>query len=62
MSTSETQRDIGGIGNYYGCLSIKEEAGRYFWSIGNYDGHSWEEIPEYLYRALVQYEEGRVTR
>jgi len=32
--------DIGGIGNYYGGLSIKEQDGKYLWSIENYDGHN----------------------
>jgi hypothetical protein len=55
----ECERDIGTIGNYYGDLSVKEESGRYFWSIENYDGHHWEEIPEYLYHSLVKYEDER---
>ncbi len=54
------QIDIGDIGNYYGSLSVKEEGGKYFWSIEDYDGHSWDEIPESLYRALVEYETNRV--
>lgn len=51
------EREIGGIGNYYGGLSVKEEDGKYFWSIENYDGHDWEEIPKSLYDELVRYDE-----
>ena len=49
-------KEIGGIGNYYGGLNVKEEDGRYFWSIENYDGHNWEEIPESIYAELLAYE------
>lgn len=47
---------IGSIGNYYGGLSVKKDGNRMFWSIENYDGDRWEEIPEYLYRALLKFE------
>lgn len=49
-------KEIGEIGNYYGCLNAKEEGGRFYWSIENYDGHHWQEIPKYLYDALVKFE------
>ena len=58
MSTPNEQR-IGYIGNYYGGLSVKTEDGKHYWSIENYDGQIWEEIPESLYRALVEYETAR---
>jgi hypothetical protein len=51
------EREIGNIGNYYGGLSVKEEDGKYFWSIENWDGHGWEEIPKSLYDELVRYDE-----
>lgn len=54
MSTNE--QSIGDIGNYYGGLAVKTEDGKHYWSIENYDGHDWREIPESLYRALVEYE------
>lgn len=44
---------IGTIGNYYGGLSVKEEGGKFYWTIENYDGHEWEEISESLYRKLL---------
>lgn len=47
---------IGSIGNYYGGLSVKEENGKFFWSIENYSGHDWEEIPESLYLKLMEFE------
>jgi hypothetical protein len=43
------------IGNYYGGLEVKEEDGKYLWGIGNYDGTEFEEIPKYLYDALIKY-------
>ncbi len=45
------------IGNYYGGLGIKEEEGKYFWGIENYDGTDFEEIPKYLYDALIKFSE-----
>ena len=49
---------IGNIGNYYGQLSIKTENGKFYWGIEDWDGTSWEEIPEDLYLTLRRYEEG----
>lgn len=51
---------IGSIGNYYGGLSVKEDNGKYFWSIENYDGEDWEEIPQSLYDELTKFENERV--
>ena len=50
-------REIGEIGNYYGCLEVKEEEGAYYWSIENWSGHTWQEIPEYLYTALNTFQD-----
>ena len=47
---------VGEIGNYYGGLSVKVEDGKAYWSIENWDGSEWEEIPEYLYAALVKFD------
>ena len=58
MST-QNETSIGDIGNYYGGLSVKIEDGKHYWSIENYDGQDWREIPESLYRALVEYETAR---
>jgi len=44
-----------GIRNYYGGLEIKEEDGKYYWGIENYNGTKYEEIPKYLYDALVKF-------
>lgn len=46
---------VGGIGNYYGGLEVKDDNGVYYWSIENYDGHDWEEIPESLYKELIKF-------
>ena len=53
------EKTIGQISNYYGCLSIKEENQKYFWGIEDWDGCFWEEIPEALYDALVDFENKR---
>lgn len=59
MNTDLTEHEIGTIGNYYGCLSVKQENGKFFWSIKNWDDHRWSEIPEYLFKALNRYEKQR---
>lgn len=51
------QRVIGEIGNYYGCLEVKEENGKFYWSIENWDGHDWQEIPEHLFNVLNKFED-----
>jgi hypothetical protein len=50
------EREIGNIGNYYGGLHIKKVNDKFYWSIENYDGHDWEEIPESLYNELIKFE------
>ena len=55
----DKKMDIGEIGNYYGCLQVKEEGGEYFWAIENWDGHYWEKIPKALYDELLRFEESR---
>ena len=52
-------REIGDIGNYYGGLEVKEDEGKFYWCIENWDGHHWNEIPEDLYRSLMAYEDSR---
>lgn len=48
---------IGDISNTYGYLYVKEDEGVYFWGIEDYDNIvGWEEIPKYLWEALVQYQ------
>lgn len=55
-------RKIGDICNYYGGLEVKEENGKFFWSIEDWAGYGWEEIPKYLYDALIKYEDERVRK
>ena len=50
-------RDIGKIGNHYGGLSVKMEEGKCYWSIKDYDGHSWDEIPRSLFDALNKFQD-----
>jgi hypothetical protein len=49
------ERTIGKIGNYYGHLSVKDEEGKYFWGIEDYNRTVWEEIPKTLYDELVRF-------
>ena len=56
---SDGAREIGDIDNHYGCLEVKVDNGKYYWSIENWDGHNWVEIPKYLYVALNQHEDER---
>lgn len=55
--TSNNEREIGTICNYYGSLKVQQEDGRFFWAIENWDGDRWEEIPEYLFLALNRFED-----
>jgi len=50
------------IGNYYGCLNVEVINGRYYWSIENYDGDNFEEIPESLYNELLKHYESLQQR
>lgn len=50
------ETEVGGIGNSYGGLSIKqEEDGTKWWGIENYNGIRWEQIPSNLYNSLLNY-------
>jgi hypothetical protein len=51
--------EIGEIGNYYGGLSVKREGGKCYWSIENWDGDHWHEIPDSLFVELLKHEEDR---
>jgi len=53
------ERQIGEIGNYYGFLAVKEEGGKFYWGIENWDGTYWQEIPEHLYVALNAFEDSQ---
>lgn len=53
---------IGKINNHYGCLSVLEHEGKFYWIIGSYDTHfddlaEYEEISEELYRTLLKHNE-----
>lgn len=51
------EREIGGIGNYYGGLNVKEEEGKCYWCIETYSGFYWEKIPRDLYDKLIEYDD-----
>ena len=55
----ENSKGIGTISNYYGGLNIVEKEGKYYWSLDNYDGNRWEQIPQYLFDSLDHYEKKR---
>lgn len=46
---------IGLIGNYYGTLEVKKHNNKFWWSIPNYRDIYWEEIPESLYKELIEF-------
>lgn len=47
--------EVGKIGNAYADgLSVVLEGGKAYWSIRNYDGHTWEEISVSLYNELIK--------
>lgn len=48
-------KSVGSVGNYYGGLNVKVEGGKPYWSIENYDGDHWDEIPGYLYEAISRF-------
>lgn len=52
-------RKIGNIGNYYGCLEVKEENDKYYWCIEDWERAYWEEIPKSLYDELIKFEESK---
>lgn len=55
---------VGDITNYYGGIGARRdsETSKCYWSIENYDGYSdEEEIPEYLFKALLRYESERTN-
>lgn len=49
------ETEIGNIVNYYGGLTVKKIKSKYKWSIEDWDGKRWEEIPKYLYDALIKF-------
>lgn len=52
----KTVHEVGDINNEYGSLIVgKTECGGYAWAIENYDGESWQLIPESLYIELVKF-------
>lgn len=47
---------VGACGNYYGGLAVKQEDGKFFWAIENWDGYEWSEISEKLFTLLLKEE------
>lgn len=53
-------KEIGRINNYYGGLIVKEDNGKYYWIIQNWDTDfsnlsEWEEITKELYKELLKH-------
>lgn len=46
---------VGSICHEYGCLLVKEDNNKYYWSIESCTFDKWEEIPESLYKELVKF-------
>lgn len=42
------------LGNHAGCLKIKIDNGKYFWSIDNYFEEKWFEISPELFDIIFQ--------
>ena len=55
MNTAEELIEVSEVSNYYGCLTIKKESGKQYWSVENWDGHNWVEIPMSLYKAIARH-------
>ena len=51
------QRLIGKLENYYGGIEVKEERGKYYWCIPDYNGEVCEAIPQYLFEALNKFQD-----
>ena len=47
--------EIPGIWNDEGGLSVGALDEQYYWEIEGYESNGWQEIPAYLYLALVQF-------
>lgn len=61
IETLSNYKTIGLISNNYGYLHVKHEGAKYYWSIHNWNGFRWEEIPEILYNELIKFEDNRTT-
>ncbi len=49
------EHQISEICNYYGVLTVKEEGGKFFWTIDE-DWEHWSEISRSLYVELLKHE------
>ena len=48
---------MGDIDVYDGGVNLFSDGGKYYWSIDDRYGQNWKEIPEYLYMAVLKYQE-----
>jgi hypothetical protein len=53
----ENDRDIFGVGNFYGGLVVGTCGDKFYWGIENYNGTRFVEIPKYLYDALCKHDD-----
>ena len=51
------ERRIGDIYGYFGPLYVRENKAAFEWALESDDGYFWEEIPKYLYDALVRFDD-----
>ena len=59
--------NFGSIGNYYGCLEVcklpnKEGIETWHWGIEDYDGTTYEEIPNYLVGSLLRFKLDKIEK
>lgn len=47
--------EIGLKPNPYGVHYVGEADGKFYWTIGASEDIGWEEIPEYLYNAILKF-------
>ena len=64
---SKEYTEIRNIGNTYGCFIVKESEGKYYATVEDFttDFDSmeyWQEIPKYLYKALIKYNNSRLNK
>lgn len=45
---------VGKIANYHGGLYVRRTNNVCYWSIENYSGHCWQEIPSALFDELLK--------
>lgn len=45
------------IFNEYGAAEVKQESGKYYWTVDGYGSPGWQEIPKSLYIEIIKFAE-----